>query len=409
MTSPIGSPRLRPTHLPAQQETSSTQATDESSSTQTASPPTAAATNPPAQPGTSSQGVPVTDNYTSVSTTSQERNFLKAEMPFNSKARIGQRLTYGLSTAKTAKTTDGGQGEVTFNFQQGSVLPKDNLGACRAASMDWLRRGLVKDKVSIADVGPKHAGPMAEAAEAAKQQTPEEKKTDRDTATRPGLLSHQRMERKYQRYDVMNKEWTTVARKEHQKISESKTSGPGFTRADLSALERNTFANFKEHLETQAAQGKTGGLSAEQLKTQKLDGIKPEACVYSAQWQGDKMKTFANMMTGILNNDACSKEGAFLVGINGMGKVETTMKDEEGKETKKVIDVPLPHAMAMRQTDSELHFMDPNFGEFKFPRTPGTRIEADSDIGKFLENFGKQYEKQRFNNAVVYEYVKAGE
>lgn len=408
MTSPIGSPRLRPTQLPAQQETSSPQATDESASTQTASTHTAAASNPPAQPGASSQGLPVADNYTSVSTTSQEKNFLKAEMPFNSKARIGQKFAYSLSTKKTAESTAGGQGEVTFNFQQGSALPKDHLGACRAASMDWLRRGLVKDKFSFADVGPKHAGPMAEAAEAASKQTPEEKKKDPDTSNRPGLLSHQRMERKYQRYDVMNKEWTTVSKAEGQKIRDSKLPNTGLTRDDVSAWEGNTYAGFKEHLETQVAQGKTNGLTSAQLKTDKLDGIKPEACVYSSQWQGENRKTFSDMMTGVLNNDRCNKEGSFLVGINGVSTVETNTTDKEGKAVKGSIDVNLPHAMAMRQTASELHFMDPNFGEFKFPRTPGTRIEADSDIGKFLAKFGERYDKQKFSNAVVFEYVKAG-
>ncbi|RJS25188.1 hypothetical protein DRW03_08760 [Corallococcus sp. H22C18031201] len=207
------------------------------------------------------------------------------------------------------------------------------------------------------------------------------------------------MQRKYKRFDVLNTQWNALS---GAVLKEMKKKNPEmkFGKVELLELEKATHAGFRQHLEELAsnqpasAPGAGGTDAPIDLKLEKLGEVEPKACVFVESRSAAAGKPFGKMLMDIVNNRGCRKEGAYLVGVSGIPADAASSV------------IQLPHAMAMRQTATELHFMDPNWGEFKFELRPDESVVGDSDLGRFLDRMSELYGKQKFVSETVFEYGK---
>ncbi|WP_342378350.1 hypothetical protein NVS55_03165 [Myxococcus stipitatus] len=282
---------------------------------------------------------------------------------------------------------------VSFAPQQ-FYLPANSIGACRAASADWLRRSVTKDKHSFTDVGPKNAETfihLEAQAEAKRLSKPpgESGTTSALTLTEkmPHTAAHSRMQDKYKRYDEQNKVWNELS----GRVQTGMAAGGEFpvTKESLGEREKLTHAGYKEAIEAKAQAGGTAGLTVEKLKTHKLNDIEPTGCVF---FKDGESKTYGGLMKDVLGSPECNRPGAFLLNISS---------------TKEGEDKRFDHALAVHQTPTEVLIMDPKAGEFRFPRPPGTSVEDTPKLGEFLDKLGDKFYKGRnFDLYLVHEFQR---
>ncbi|AGC41954.1 hypothetical protein MYSTI_00604 [Myxococcus stipitatus DSM 14675] len=282
---------------------------------------------------------------------------------------------------------------VSFAPQQ-FYLPANSIGACRAASADWLRRSVTKDKHSFTDVGPKKAETFihleAKAEEKRASKPPSEPGTTPTltlTEKMPHTAAHSRMQDKYKRYDEQNKVWNELS----GRVQTEMAAGGEFpvTKESLGEREKLTHAGYKEAIEAKATAGGTAGLTVEKLKTHKLNDIEPTGCVF---FKDGESKTYGGLMKDVLGSPECNRQGAFLLNIS-------STKEGENKR--------FDHALAVHQTPTEVLIMDPKAGEFRFPRPPGTSVEDTPKLGEFLDKLGEKFYKGRtFDLYLVHDFQK---